>query len=439
MFKSKWLSRALLALLYFFASVCCCSAFGQSSRLQVPREWSDRSGKFSIEATIISANDEDVTLLKHQSDAADKRVSLSLKRLSDADQKYASSFARARLKELKLAESRSAVASECFTQFKEFVDQGFVDESNRLFVEARMEALEPHREANRVLLKETYLSPEQFVELRNESELKAREWLKLRAADSLGTLRDIIANDPSCLIAPLLLGIYYDISAGDAAAAERVLENAIEEGNRYSAVASEADRRNLHAAINNLAVATVRQGRVGKAVRLWNQIVDSRVSGVASVVNANINRVASMIERDFSGLRANGKAKRDLVALRSNEKLQGERFKSSNGWGVVLPVDQQLVEFGQLQFLNGSSKFHRVSSGAIFDTRCVQCQGTDILRCSREGCVKGKIERRIMDDVYAPNGHYLGKRVVRVEHNRCGTCGGDGNVACPCCNGGSQP
>lgn len=426
-----------MALFCFLELVYGCSAFGQSSKLQVPREWSDRSGEFSIEATIFSANAKEVTLLKNQPGKKAKRVALPLERLSDADQKYASGFARARLKELKLAESRSAVASECFAQFKEFVDQGFVDDSNRLFVEARLEALEAHSKANRVLIKETYLSPEQFVELRNESESKTREWLKLDGKN-FGKLRGIIANNPSCLTAPLLLGVYYDVSKGDAAAAENILQDAVEQGKRYRAVASEADRQNLHAAINNLAVATVRQGHVGKAVRLWNEIiVESPVSGIKGAVNTNINRVAAMIERNFSGLTAKGKAKSDLAKLRSNPQL--EKLKGSGGWGVVLPVDQQLGEIGFGRFLKGSSKFHSVSSGVILDTRCVQCQGTDKLRCSREGCVKGKIERRIMDNVYAPSGHFLGRKVVRKEYDQCRTCRGDGNVSCPCCEGGSQP
>ena len=436
MYKNKLLSGSLIALVYVAASLPCSITIGQSSNFQKVREW--RSGKYTVEATIYSANSEQVTLLRHQTDKEDKRVRLPVERLSEADQKHARGFAEARFKEIKKVEDLSAVAAECFSQFKEYVDQGFVDDTNRLFVEARMEALEAHSKSKRVLVKETYLTPEQFLELQKESAEKTREWLKGQATKSTKVLRGITADDPSCLTASLLLGIYYDIYKGDAKAAENVLEEAVEQGKRYRAVASEADRRNLYAAINNLAVAHVRQGRVPNAVKLWGEIVDSEFSGNAGIVKANIKRVTNLVDKKFSGLTANKRKKQDLSRLLSAEFFKSQRVVTSGGWGVVLPVDQQLVELNNVRFLVGEPRFQKIASGAIFDTRCVKCQGTDIHRCPREGCRKGKIEERIMDDVYAPNGQFLGRKVVKVNQLRCPTCGGDGFVPCPGCQKGSQ-
>jgi len=345
MYKNKLLSGSLIALVYVAASLPCSITIGQSSNFQKVREW--RSGKFTVEATIYSANSEQVTLLKHQTDKEDERVSLPVKRLSDADQKHARGFAEARFKEIKEVEDLSAVAEECFSQFKEYVDHGFVDATNRLFVEARMEALEAHSKSKRVLVKETYMSPEQFSELQKESAEKTQEWLKGQATKSTKVLRDITTDDPSCLTAPLLLGIYQDIYKGDAKAAQNVLEEAVEQGKRYRAVASEADKRNLYAAINNLAVAHVRQGRVPKAIKLWGEIVDSEFSGNAGIVKANVDRVTKLVRKDFSGLTVKKRKEQDLARLREAKFLKSQRVVNSGGWGVVLPVDQQLVEFNR--------------------------------------------------------------------------------------------
>lgn len=433
MYKNKLLSGSLIALVYVAASLPCSITIGQSSNFQKVREW--RSGKYTVEATIYSANSEQVTLLRHQTDKGDKRVRLPVERLSEADQKHARGFAEARFKEIKKVEDLSAVAAECFSEFKEYVDQGFVDDTNRLFVEARMEALEAHSKSKRVLVKEIYLSPEQFLELQKESAEKTREWLKGQATKSTKVLRGITADDPSCLTASLLLGIYYDIYEGDAKAAENVLEEAVEQGKRYRAVASEADRRNLYAAINNLAVANVRQGRVARAVKLWGEIVDSEFSGNAGIVKANVERVTKLVDKDFSGLTLNKRKKQDLSQLLSGKSLKSQKVL---GWGVVLPVDQQLVEFNNVRFLVGEPRFQKIANGAIFDTRCVKCKGADLYVCPRDGCTKGTIPERVMGWVYDSNGKPLYKKVVDVIHHECPTCGGDGFVPCPGCQKGSQ-
>jgi hypothetical protein len=294
-----------------------------------------------------------------------------------------------------------------------------------------------------VLVNETYLSPERFSALQKESAEKTREWLEKQATQSTKVLRGITRDDPSCLTAFILLGIYYDIykgrEKGSAKAAAEVLNDAVKQGKRYLAVSSEADKRNLYAAMNNLAVANVRQNNVGKAEKLWSEIIDSEFSGNAGVVKANVERLTKLIDREFSGLTANRKKETDISKLLSADILKSQGAIAVGGWGIVLPVDQQLNEFNSGRSLLGDAGFQKVLSGAIFDTRCVKCKGTDIHNCPRKDCNKGAIERRIMGDVYAPNGHFLGRKVVRKEYDRCPTCGGDAKVLCPGCDRGSQP
>ena len=410
---------------------------GQSSSFKSVREWSDQSGKFSIDAKIFSSNSEYVTLVAPKADGSTKKITLPIERLADKDQKLARNFASLKFRQLKKAGDVSALAKDSLLKFQQFTENGFIDDTNRLYVESRIEALEKRAAYDAIMVGDKFLAPDEFTNLRSESGDQVLAWFDAKTATTPGVLRKISSEDPACLSSVVLLAIYYDVHKGDAAAAERVLGDAVKQGKRYAALATEADTFNLNIAINNLAVATARQSRIGKATKLWEEIANSNEAVVKSAVKRNIARVSRMLGREASGLSANTAAKKKILALNA-ETPSIQPGQASTGWVIICPVDQKLNSLSDVRFLLGDANLQSVADGEIHDTRCVQCDGTDQRNCPNAQCVKGKIKRVRLEKTYDDRGNYTGDRIVEIRYDRCKTCSGDGKIACPFCDKGSQ-
>ena len=177
-----------------------------------------------------------------------------------------------------------------------------------------------------------------------------------KTTTSPDVLRKISTEDPACLSAVVLLAIYYDVHKRDAAAAERILDDAVEQGKRFASLATEADTFNLQIAMNNLAVATARQSRIGKATKLWEEIANSNEAVVNSAAQRNIARVSRMLGHEASGLSANAATKKKMLALNS-ETPSTRPGRASTGWVIVCPVDQNLNSLSDVKFLFGRREF----------------------------------------------------------------------------------
>ena len=233
-----------------------------------------------------------------------------------------------------------------------------------------------------------------------------------------------------------MLAIFYEVHQNKSEIAQRQLEEAVRRGTKYLAIATEPDRVNLIAAINNLAVSHARNNRVSKATRLWGQADQVSEHKIPDEIKHNVAKLNRIAGKQGTGISGNRSEKRSIQNLASEISANG----SESGWEFICPVDWEGNPRNNIDFV--LTKFSTINGNVINDTRCVVCDGTTAVRCTNKLCKNGAVKIKIWGDkiLTYPNGKKvnLGPEVKGFKHEKCKYCGGSALLPCRCCAQGHQ-
>jgi tetratricopeptide (TPR) repeat protein len=186
------------------------------------------------------------------------------------------------------------------------------------------------------------------------------------------------------------------------------------------------------AALNNLALASVRLRDVGQAVSCWRKTVDL---GPTPEVSHNIRLLL-------------GLADRKRVSMSSSVREELEKQASLAGAAGV-PMGADASAYRRAAGYSGTSAFRGwwymdyagESVGStdwhwpeLFDRACMQCNGAGGMDCPVTNCSRGRVRVPTVDTIALPSGQVFKKqRLVSVP---CDKCRGSGRIRCPFCNDG---
>lgn len=433
------LQRTVFACALVCVSLSAISAIAQNSRFQKPREWVDITGDFTIEAQLISASKDSVVLLNEET-GNEKEIPIG--RLSEKDQAWIGKYKDSLLSELK-AQLRNAVfVTDALQLVNEFEASGLVNDENAVYVQGKKEAYEKHAADNAIILGARFVTEAELAQIRQASKTLVDGWVALATRKNSGAdqkgLRKATRDDPSSIEANIIAALHYDIKMANFDNAIRLLEDAVERGEKFLPIASPSDRVNLVVALNNLAVSCARANMVSRASRFWEKADEVADGQLPTPVQHNIAKVNRMINDDRSGISVER-----TVVLRFEKLVDATGSTGvAGGWQIMLPQNMDGIGRVNFKFVIEDAGAQVLGNEVITDTRCVKCDGSAILRCPNGVCNEGGVEKPIIGErrFTHPNGTIvdLGPGRVGTDIVACPTCNGEATVRCPSCTNGQQ-
>ena len=405
-------------------SLCCSSSLsGQLSRFHKLRTWTDSSGKHKTEAMLISSNEVEVNLALQNGESK----TLPFERLSQDDQEFIEEYGSENFTEIKNQARNSVFAADALKRYEEYSSSNLVSPANQVFVDSQIQLLKEKSESNSIIINSGYLPLDQLSSLKAQSLADANEWAKNiasagKANEDQKLIKKAISDDPTSLESAITLGLWFEVGVADYKAARRHLERAIERGERYLPIATETDRQNLLAAMNNLAVSYAKQGKISKAIKLMGKMEDVSEADLPKEVSANVGKIKRMIMNTNSGLAADSK-ERKTVAEFSN--LIGGNSTSS-AWHLMVPQELSTIQFAI------DKRFSLLEGKTILDKRCIRCDGTTTAFCPVKECKKGAIKKTIWGPKMM-RGKVIGREIKTIKYDPCTNCKGKGVVNCSGC------
>lgn len=266
--------------------------------------WTDSSGKFQVDAALISFDGEKVRLRKADGEIIDVEIS----RLSTASQELLEKAARFE-KDCQQKETELVFAENIKSYYEQELEKGYT-KSQKAFIRDRIEELEPHAKNNAVLVEGQFLTPDELKKRRIRCDALVDQWEALIAAsinnrsDTFKQAQKIIREAQKIepfTRADFQLGLANVFVTKDFDAAERHFSKCVERARQYKPLYGEQiDRINFSHALGNLALLKIRENRAKDAAKLWIEAQD--ISGSTPEIAYNVSRV----------LKANGQGYVDL-------------------------------------------------------------------------------------------------------------------------------
>ncbi len=378
-------------------------------------------------------------------------------RLSQDDQAFARKLKdslriAADFRELKRYESEVVFASEAVELYKRFVDYETTTPEEKNLAEAMVVDLEKLAKKNAIRVGNTYLQKTELDELRTLSSDLIKDALGLaRTRDfpkAEALLKKVTRQDASNVEALFILAMTDVIDQKNYKAAILKFGKCVRRAEKFQRVYSK-ERRNLAAAIQNLALLKIRDQKVTEAVELLQMALQTDNS-VSSAIAANSGRAAGMIKNaaNASGVSGSERALKQLEKLAVDaQAISKSTVTPVAGW-VYVTYEQPPKAVNQKDSKTKMLLASRSNSGssakslftiggrsAQIDNGCMFCAGLGTSACNRRGCANGTIrvtKTRVLVDPATGNKAY--QNIPFPE--KCPTCRGSGRLDCRACDGG---
>jgi S1-C subfamily serine protease len=344
-------------------SLAICSILFLASPL-IGREWTDRSGKHRVEATLIEVVDGSVRLKKPDG----KVITLPLDQLSQPDRDFlAESGAPAKdegkkdspaageqdppaqenkdatagpvskvttFAGLEALAKKQTSAAAVVTLYKFFLRDPKIDSSEKTRAKEQLSDWETLKNGDAVHVGNKWLTAAERQELRTEEVKLVVEASKLSETGSGSLVEEKLNSakrtNPTGVTAGMLLGLYHALAMKNAQAAEKDFAECVKRLKRIESLSNE-DRANLLASLNNLAVAEARQKKHAAAIKHWKEAAEvgpppiEVVQNVGRFVHLAHAAPALAISKD-----AEKSAGNLFASLASSAK--GKSFSEHIGW-----------------------------------------------------------------------------------------------------------
>jgi S1-C subfamily serine protease len=281
------------------------------------REWSDRGGQKKIEAEFVEQQDGKVVLRK--SDGT--HVKVPLDKLSDADQKFVAEMADLEIAgadgfskrpaggkglsigiktqaELEQLAAKQPSLQAILTLYRLFLkDPGVADEEKKL-ARDRLAHWEQLAKDGAVRQGKHWVTRQQLHSLTSEENRLLNEaWRVVEVgSEKLAEEKFLAASkaNPNGVRGEFVLGLYYALKVRNAAAAEKHFLECVKRRLPNAASLDNEQKAELIAALNNLALAEVRQKKYDGALKHWKTSAE-HAPPPAEVIQ-NVGRLAYLSE-----------------------------------------------------------------------------------------------------------------------------------------------
>lgn len=274
------------------------------------RTWTDSTGKFRVDAALISSDGEKVTLRKADGEV----IVVEISRLSEESQtflKHAAGFQ----KEFKQKESELVLAESIVNFYKQVLETS-PPKDQKAFIESRLSELELHAKNKSALIDGQFLTPDEINTRRVRCDALVDQWKVLVLANldnrkGIDVRSDTFKQAQKAIleaqkIEPFIrpdfeLGLINVLFTRDFDAAEKHFSECVKRARKYEPLfAQSIDKLNFSRALGNLALLKIRKDRAKEAAELWTEVLV--LSGATPEFDYNVSRV----------LNANGRGDVDL-------------------------------------------------------------------------------------------------------------------------------
>jgi hypothetical protein len=257
-----------------------------------PRVWKDKTGKYRIEATLEKVGDNKVTLWRRDNGAA---IEVPLSILSEPDLEYLrrrfpSLFEAPREKLLTAAALEAAAqkrrfASESVLLYFEFLADKDVPEAEKAKARMAEDRWLTDASVKKIRAGKTWYTPAEYADLvKDEDKLleSAEEFLKTSDLKSVvKRLKQASTLNPGSIRADFRLGVLAALhpEGRSSTEAEDYFTACVRRLSDFELDLTDADRANLAACYNNLALTCLRQRKIGDALRNWERCLSASPPG----------------------------------------------------------------------------------------------------------------------------------------------------------------
>ena len=303
------------------------------------RTWVDTTGNHKVEAEFKAIDGNNVVLLKPNG----KEIRVPRDRLSTEDMEFLASLANDNAKSERRFRAREAkiIRAELIEDYYEnLLASGTLPSNQTEFIRRRMEVLATPIRNKSLLIRGKFVTPEEYVKMRTESNLLVEEWDRLLKESSSVEARSFkqakkaiqLARrvDTVSFRADFSLGLANIFVRNDFAQAQKHFEACIRRAEMYAPLLEPVDRHNLANALNNLALLKVRENKLQEARLHWREML-SIMPKMTPETAHNIQRVVRVIEVSKQDI--------DKSYIRSTDKT----IREYQDWHQELLVAKQVV------------------------------------------------------------------------------------------------
>ncbi len=367
----------------------------------IGREWSDRSGKHRVEATLVEVTDSSVRLKKPDG----KVVTLSLDQLSQADRDFLAAESGAPAKgvtkkdaepqdekdastqdkkdatsgpiskvttfnDLETLAKKQTTAAAAVTLYKLFLRDPKIENGEKAHAKEQLSTWEHLKTDDAVHVGNKWLTAAERQELRAEEVKLVVEATKLSQTGSASLVEEKLNSakrtNPTGATASMLLGLYHALAMKNAQAAEKDFAECVKRLKRIETLSNE-DRANLLASLNNLAIAEARQKKHASAVKHWKEAADIGTPPIEVVQNVgrfvHLAHAVPMLSIPKDAEKSAGNL---FASLASTAK--GKSFSEHIGWlyiGVFTFADKSKQDDPQKSAASAADKKRPKDGDAI--------------------------------------------------------------------------
>lgn len=269
------------------------------SSVSYGQTWTDSSGKFQVDAALVSSDGERVTLRK----ADGEIIVVEISRLSAESQKFLKRAADFQ-KEFKRKESELVLAESIVSFYKQLLEMNPTADQ-KAFIESRLAELEVHAKNKSALIDGQFLTPDEINTRRIRCDALVDQWAALVIANvgnrkGIDTRSDTFKQAQRAIteaqkIEPFVrpdfeLGIMNVLFTRDFDAAEKHFSECVKRFRKYEPLfAQSVDKLNFSRALGNLALLKIRENRAEDAAELWTEAL--ALHGATPEFGYNVNRV----------------------------------------------------------------------------------------------------------------------------------------------------
>lgn len=331
-------------------AICCASLIASNVGFGQIRIWTDASGKHHVEAELVGVDNTQITLERKDG----KRIVIPLANLSEADRKFvtggrnsvdgegeAGPVGAATFAELEDLIRQQRKATVVVGLLEDFLAADGIELSEKAQAQAALPEWQPLATRDALRVGKDWVTPDEFKQMKEDEKRLIKEAHRLIdiKSDEMAKEKFLEASDvnPQEVRADFYLGLLNALVAHYPLDAQRHFSECVKRLIADEDLLVGARKANLVAALNNLAIIQVRQGKYNQAVSSWRRAI--RLEPFTPELVQNLGRMAKLAQLGEVRI---GKPVRDAAGeLYANVTVQFSlaRFDDKVGWLFIPYID----------------------------------------------------------------------------------------------------
>lgn len=330
-----------LSVALFLAIVVVAASRVTADEAAPTRVWKDKSGKYRVEAEFVNVTAEKVRLKRRDNGQV---VEVPLANLSEGDLGFLRKHAPevfagpanklTTAKELEAAAQKRRYATDSLLMYDWFLLDKSVAAAEKAIATKGRERWARDALVKKLRVGKTWYTPAEHVDLKKDEEVllaQAAELEKISDVDAVTRkLKEASSLNPGSATPDFKLGAFLALNPSFRSArdAEECFLEAVKRLTNYEQDLTDAERTNLAACYNNLALACIRQKKIGEAIRYLEIAVMKAPAMDAILHNLGLFQT---LARQSPGPRVDRRLRQESVVVSEADGDRLDRVCSSAG------------------------------------------------------------------------------------------------------------